>query len=76
MRLVALALTAAALAVPAGVAAANTTCADVTSQTAVCVEFTCNDHHCINRTYEAVYTTCDRPMPPATCVRVILPSST
>lgn len=72
-RLVALGLAAAALAFPvAGAASANDTCVTGAAGTDVCVEFTCNDHHCISRTYTAVYTTCRHPFF-VLCQRVPLP---
>jgi hypothetical protein len=72
-RLVALGLSAAALAFPvAGAASANTTCEPVGNLTGVCVEFTCNDHHCIGKTFTAVYTTCRHPFF-VLCQRVDLP---
>lgn len=76
MRLVALGLAAAALAFPAaGAASANSTCQEIAAGAGVCVHYTCNDHHCINRTYTAVSTTCRHPFQ-GTCRTVYLPSST
>ena len=70
MRLIALGVAAAAAFALPTAASAATECVDVTTHTAVCVDYDCNDHHCISRTYQYVYTTCDHPMPPSTCVRV------
>ena len=72
MRIIALGIAAAALAVPlAGTSAANAECVPGYAGTDVCIEYTCNDHHCINRTYTAVYTTCQHPFN-VLCRRVVL----
>jgi hypothetical protein len=78
MRRIAFSLAAAvAFAVPAsGTADASYFCEDVTTYTAVCVTYTCRTYPCFVRDYTSVYTTCDHPMPPATCVTVWLPANT
>ena len=74
MRLATLGLVAILVALGAGNAAAydDQRCEDVGPHTEVCVAWHCHDHHCVNRTVYAVWTTCDHPMPTATCVTVSL----
>ena len=71
MRLVSLALAAAAAFALPGAASADQECVPVYAGAGVCVYWTCNDHHCINRTYTSVNTTCQHPFN-ATCRTVYL----
>lgn len=64
-RLVALALAAAALAMPAAGPAGAEECVGGTAFGA-CYTRECRDHHCIVRDY-TVTTHCNHPMPPALC---------
>ena len=74
MRLLALSLAAAALAAPltGPASAAVTQCYDGAAGTDVCVEYECRDRPCVNRTYTAVYTTCQQPFA-GLCRRVDIP---
>ncbi len=75
MRLVALALAAAAAFALPGAASANDLCVPVGNLTGACVRYTCTDHHCIGKKVTAVYTTCRHPFD-VLCRRVPLTGST
>ncbi len=61
-RFLGLGIVAAALPAPlVGTASANLTSYDGAAGTDVCIEYTCNDRPCVNRTFTAVYTTCQHP---------------